>query len=115
MATSAQEQAHFGDKAVRLPAKAAPEAVIRIVRRFVDEREAGEAFRAWMDRVGGANAIAGGAKDLDDFPPPAENPDFYIDWDETRRSPSNSAHRSARDRNSSVDRGDRGRRRCQRA
>ena len=45
-----QEQVHFGDKALRLPAKAAPEAVIRVVRRFADERHAGETFRGWMDR-----------------------------------------------------------------
>ena len=48
-----QEQIHFGDKALRLPAKAAPEAAARVVRRFADERNAGEAFRGWMDRVGG--------------------------------------------------------------
>jgi sulfite reductase (ferredoxin) len=78
-----QEQAHFGDKAGRLPAKAAPEAVIRVVRRFVDEREAGEAFRSWMERVGGANAIQATLKDLDVFPLPSENPDFFVDWDET--------------------------------
>ena len=49
-----QEQIHFGDKALRLPAKAAPEAAVRVVRRFADERSAGETFRGWMDRAGGA-------------------------------------------------------------
>ena len=29
-----QEQIHFGDKALRLPAKAAPEAAARVIRRF---------------------------------------------------------------------------------
>ena len=53
-----QEQAYFGEKALRLPAKAAPEAAVRVVRRFAQEREAGEVFRAWMDRVGGA--VGGG-------------------------------------------------------
>ena len=48
-----QEQIHFGERALRLPAKNAPEAAVRVVRRFADEREAGEAFRAWIDRSGG--------------------------------------------------------------
>ena len=53
-----QEQIHFGEKALRLPAKNAPEAAVRVVRRFADEREAGETFRAWLDRSGGAKAVA---------------------------------------------------------
>ena len=55
-----QEQIHFGDKALRLPAKNAPQAAAAVVRRFAEERQAGEAFRAWMDRVGGAKEIAKG-------------------------------------------------------
>ena len=78
-----QEQAYFGEKALRLPAKAAPEAAVRVVRRFADERSAGESFRGWMDRSGGAKAIAEGLKDLDFFPTPDEAPEFYADFDET--------------------------------
>ena len=36
-----QEQIHFGEKALRLPAKNAPEAAVRVVGRFAAEREAG--------------------------------------------------------------------------
>ena len=78
-----QEQIHFGEKALRLPAKAAPEAAVRVVRRFNDERSAGETFRSWMDRVGGATSVADGLRDLDVFPTPSEAPDFYVDFDET--------------------------------
>lgn len=78
-----QEQIHFGEKALRLPAKAAPEAVARVVRRFANERTSAETFRTWMDRVGGADAIANDLRDLDHFPAPAENPDFFIDYGET--------------------------------
>ena len=63
-----QEKVHFGDKALRLPAKNAAEATVRVVRRFADEREAGESFREWMDRAGGAKAIAAELKELDEFP-----------------------------------------------
>ena len=78
-----QEQIHFGDKALRLPAKAAPEAVVRVVRRFAEERSAGETFRGWLDRSGGATAVAAGLKDLDEFPAPDVAPEFYNDYDET--------------------------------
>ncbi len=78
-----QEQIHFGDKALRLPAKAAPEAAVRVIRRFNDERTAGEAFRSWMDRSGGATVIARALKELDVFPTPEDAPDFYADYDET--------------------------------
>jgi sulfite reductase beta subunit-like hemoprotein len=78
-----QEQAYFGDKALRLPAKAAPDAAVRVVRRFAEERSAGETFRAWMDRSGGASGIAEGLKDLDFFPSPEDAPEYYADFDET--------------------------------
>ncbi len=78
-----QERIHFGDKALRLPAKAAPEAAVRVVRRFAEERGAGEGFRPWMERAGGAKAVAEGLRDLDHFPDPSEGPEFYVDYDET--------------------------------
>ena len=78
-----QEKIHFGDKALRLPAKNAPEATVRVVRRFADERQAGESFRQWIDRAGGAKAIAVDLKELDEFPTPEEGPEFYVDYDET--------------------------------
>jgi sulfite reductase beta subunit-like hemoprotein len=77
-----QEQIHFGDKALRLPAKNAPQAAARVIRRFNDERSAGESFRSWMDRVGGATAVAEGLKDLDVFPSPDVAPEFYVDYGE---------------------------------
>jgi sulfite reductase (ferredoxin) len=77
------EQIHFGDKALRLPARNAPEATARVVRRFAAERRAGESFRAWIDRAGGAKTIAAQLKDLDQFPTPEEGPEFFVDYDET--------------------------------
>lgn len=78
-----QTQVHFGERALRLPAKAAPEAAVRVVRRFNAEREAGESFRGWMDRSGGVKTIAEDLKDLDVFPDPETDPDFYVDFGET--------------------------------
>ena len=77
-----QEQAHFGAKALRLPAKNAAEAALRVVHRFNDERTVGESFRAWIDRSGGVKSIAAGLKDLDRFPTYEDDPNFYTDFDE---------------------------------
>ena len=78
-----EEQIHFGDKATRLPAKNAAEATVRVIRRFAGERVAGETFRGWLDRVGGADAIGRELKELDAFPPFESNPDFFVDFGET--------------------------------
>ena len=78
-----QERAEFGEKALRLPAKAAPAAAVRVLQRFQDERSAGESFNVWLDRVGGAAVVAEGLSDLGEFPLPAENPDFFVDFGET--------------------------------
>ncbi|MBV8234949.1 MAG: nitrite/sulfite reductase [Acidimicrobiia bacterium] len=78
-----QMEVEFGAKALRLPAKATGEATVRVVGRFAAERQAGEEFGHWLDRVGGAPAVAAELKDLDEFPTPEERPDFYVDFDET--------------------------------
>jgi hypothetical protein len=73
----------FGEKAVKLPAKRAAEAVVRVVGKFTNERSAGETFGDWRERSGGAAAVGTTVKDLDEFPTPEEAPDFYVDFDET--------------------------------
>ncbi|HEX8803396.1 MAG TPA: hypothetical protein VF743_04360, partial [Acidimicrobiales bacterium] len=78
-----EERIHFGEKALRLPARNAPEAAVRVVRRFADERGAGESFRQWVDRSGGARAVAETLRELDHFPDPDEAPEFYVDYGET--------------------------------
>jgi sulfite reductase (ferredoxin) len=78
-----QERIHFGERALRLPAKAAPQAAVRVVARFAEERLPGEVFRDWIDRSGGVKAIAATLADLDAFPSPEEAPDFYVDYGET--------------------------------
>ncbi len=78
-----QTQVEFGRKALRLPAKAAGAATVRVVGRFAAEREVGETFIQWLERSGGAAGVGTELKDLDAFPTPEENPAFYVDFDET--------------------------------
>jgi sulfite reductase beta subunit-like hemoprotein len=78
-----QEQAVFGAKALRLPAKAAPQAVVRLVSRYAEGREYGETFGTWLERIGGAGTAAEWLRDLDAFPDPDAAPDFYVDYGET--------------------------------
>ncbi|HEY8545710.1 MAG TPA: nitrite/sulfite reductase [Acidimicrobiales bacterium] len=78
-----QTQVHFGERATRLPAKAAPDATVALVRRFANEREAGETFRAWLERSGGAKGLGAELKSFDVFPEPDEAPEYYVDYDET--------------------------------
>ena len=73
----------FGEKASKLPAKAASQAVVRVVGKFASERSAGETFSDWLGRSGGAAGVGTLLQDLDVFPTPEENPDFYVDFDET--------------------------------
>ena len=73
----------FGQRALRLPAKACAEATVRVVGRFADERQAGEDFSAWLERAGGAKAVGADLSDLDNWPSPEDSPDYYIDFDET--------------------------------
>jgi len=78
-----QMEIAFGEKATKVPAKAAADAVVRVVGRFAGERSAGETFTDWLDRSGGAKGVGDGLKDLDEFPEPDDRPEFYVDFDET--------------------------------
>lgn len=76
-------QVEFGKRTMRLPAKAAPDAAVRIIGRFASEREAGETFASWLAGAGGPAALKEDLADLAEFPLPDENPDFYVDYAET--------------------------------
>jgi sulfite reductase beta subunit-like hemoprotein len=73
----------FGQKALRLPARNAAAAAVRVVQRFADERDAGEAFGEWLERAGGAAAVGTTLKELDAFPTFEEGPEYYTDFGET--------------------------------
>ena len=74
---------NFKPLGFRVPAKAAPEAVARVVRQFSNERSAGETFQGWLKRTGGATVLAGNLRDLDIVPTPDAAPEFFVDYDET--------------------------------
>jgi sulfite reductase beta subunit-like hemoprotein len=76
-------QIEFGKRALRLPAKAVGEVTVIIVRQYSETREPGEAFQTWLERTGGAKAIATQLKEYDSWPDPEEKPDYYVDFDET--------------------------------
>ncbi len=76
-------EVQFGQKATKLPAKRASEAVVRVVGRFAAEREAGETFAGWLARSGGASGVGATLADLDEFPEPSVAPDLYVDYGET--------------------------------
>lgn len=78
-----QMEVAFGQRATKLPAKAAADAVVRVVGRFANERDAGETFADWLDRSGGASGVGKTLKDLDEFPDPDAVPDYFVDYDET--------------------------------
>ncbi len=78
-----ETQIEFGQRALRLPARAAAEATTRLVGRYAEEREPGEAFAGWIERAGGAKAVGAGLKDLDQWPDPDEHPEYYVDFGET--------------------------------
>src|SRR5947207_6637431 len=78
-----ETEVEFGDKATKIPAKTAPDAVVRVVRRFNEERQPGEMFQTWLARSGGAKGVGETLSDLDHFPTPDVGPEFYVDYDET--------------------------------
>ena len=78
-----QERIEFGKKALRVPAKSAPDAVVAVVGRFAAERNAGETFAGWLERSGGAAQLGVELAKFDEFPKPEDNPDFYVDYGET--------------------------------
>ena len=78
-----EERIEFGQKALRLPARNAPEATVRVVRRYAEERGPGEPFHEWLARVGGAVGLREDLADLDRFPTPDDGPEYYVDYGET--------------------------------
>ncbi len=66
-----------------VPSKRIPEAVDRITRRFVAERQQGEEFQAFIRRIGKAECKKM-VDDLGTLPAHDEDPAMYTDWHDPR-------------------------------
>ncbi|TBH20821.1 nitrite/sulfite reductase [Thermus thermamylovorans] len=71
-------EARFGQVVARIPARRTPEAVERILRRYQEERQQGESFQAFLDRVGVAS-FKPLLEDLQSIPSYEEAPEYYQD------------------------------------
>jgi sulfite reductase (ferredoxin) len=66
-----------------VPSKRVPEAVDRILRRFLDERQGAESFQAFIRRIGKV-ACKQMLEDLMELPSHAEDASLYTDWHDVR-------------------------------
>lgn len=71
--------ARFGEYVAKLAARRGPEAVVRVVRRFADERLDGESFAAWVERAT-PQSLSADLTDLEPLPAKSEEPGLYEDW-----------------------------------
>jgi sulfite reductase (ferredoxin) len=66
-----------------VPSKRVPETVERIASRYLEERQPGERFRAYIERIGKAKAKLM-IEDLMAVPPHDVDASFYVDWADAR-------------------------------
>jgi sulfite reductase (ferredoxin) len=66
-----------------VPAKRIPQVVDRLTGRYVSEREKGETFQAFIQRIGKVQ-IKGMMEDLTKIPTHDEDPTLYTDWGDSR-------------------------------
>jgi sulfite reductase (ferredoxin) len=66
-----------------VPAKRIPEVVERLTGRYVAERQKGETFQAFIQRVGKVE-IKNMVNDLTKLPTHDEDPSLYTDWGDSR-------------------------------
>jgi sulfite reductase beta subunit-like hemoprotein len=76
------EGTRYARPTVKVPAKNAPALVSRLLDLYQAERQNGEKFEVFVERIG-LNRIREVVKDLTDLPVPTEAPDAYIDWGAT--------------------------------
>jgi sulfite reductase (ferredoxin) len=73
----------YGLATVAIPSKRIPEVVDRITALFVQERQAGEHFQAFVKRTGKAK-LRGLLEDLTSVPAYTEGRTYYTDWGDPR-------------------------------
>jgi sulfite reductase beta subunit-like hemoprotein len=81
-ASLALDGTKYARPAVKVPAKNAPALVGRLLDLYTAERQEGEPFAPFVERVGLAR-IREAVKDLTTLQPQSEQPDKYLDWGST--------------------------------
>ncbi len=66
-----------------VPSKAAPDVVDLLTSRYVNERERGESFQGWIQRLG-KKEVHAMLEPYMKMPSYEEDPDFYRDWGDVR-------------------------------
>jgi sulfite reductase (ferredoxin) len=73
----------YGLAVVPVPSKRVPEVVTRLTSRFMQDRQKGEAFKDFIQRIGKVE-IRKMVEDLLQVPPHDLDPSFYSDWSDPR-------------------------------
>jgi len=73
----------YGLQVGAFPSKRIPEVVDRLTAHWVEEREDGETFQAFIKRIG-KKSVRSLLDDLKHVPTYEEDPDFYVDWGDAR-------------------------------
>ena len=73
----------YGLAVVAVPSKTVPEALDRITDHFVREREKGETFQKFIQRIG-KKQVRAWLDDLTEVPPHEEKPEYFSDWGNPR-------------------------------
>lgn len=70
----------------QIPSKNVPDAVVRLVKHFVEKRKGKESFNEFYDRLGKEAVIQllSSGDDLLKIPPYEQRPDFYVDWEDQK-------------------------------
>lgn len=76
------EGVSFGMRVAKLAAKHAPDAVAALVAAYDADRGAGQTFRSWA-RTTGKDKLQALVADFEGLGTPEDEPDGYVDWDET--------------------------------
>lgn len=71
--------ARFGKYVAKAPAKRTPEAIVTVVRQFVDQQQRGETFGQWVDRIG-PQEIGATLAEYDTKRSRDEAPEDFTDW-----------------------------------
>lgn len=73
----------YGLGLVAIPSKRIPEVVDRLTERYLAEKQKGERFKAWVQRVG-KGQVRKIIDDLSEVPAREEDKSFYSDWRDPR-------------------------------